>query len=71
MKSFLLSVLSCLTIAYLGAFFEVWSLPRHENMWTAHDVGRKLRPWFEFTDDVREARDGMREENEAVFTKAD
>jgi hypothetical protein len=67
MKSFLLSLLSCVAIAYTGAFFEVWQLPRHENILTARDVGRKLKPFFKFTDDVREIRDDMREKNEKVF----
>ena len=67
MKSFLLSLLSCVAIAYTGAFFEVWKLPHHESILTARDVGRKMEPLFEFTEDVRDIRDGIREENEKVF----
>ena len=67
MKSFLLSLVSCIAIAYTGAFFEIWTLPRHQKMITARDVARKLRPMFEFTDDVREIRNERREKTEAAF----
>ena len=67
MRSFLLSLLSCVAIAYTGAFFEIWVLPRHENMLTADDVARKLSPLFEFTEDVRNIRNDIRKKTEAVF----
>ena len=70
MKSFILSLLSCVAIAYTGAFFEVWKLPRHGEVLTARDVGRKIKPFFKFTDDVREIRDDMKEENEAIFAQS-
>jgi len=69
LKSFLLSLLSCVAIAYTGAFFEVWKLPRHDNMFTAADLARKIKPFFGYNDDLREMRDGMREENEEMFVK--
>ena len=70
MKSFLLSLLSCVAIAYTGAFFEIWELPRHEKILTARDVGRKIKPFFKFTDDVREIRGDMKEKNESVFAES-
>ncbi len=69
MKSFLLSLLSCVAIAYIGAFFEVWNLPRHEKMFTAHDFIRKIKPFFGYNDDLRDMRDDMREKNEEMFAK--
>ena len=69
MKSFLLSLFSCVTIAYTGAFIEVWTLPQHRDMVTVHDVIRKLQPMFKFTDGVREIRNGRRAKTEAVFAE--
>ena len=67
LKSFLLSLLSCVAIAYAGAFFEVWTLPGHKDIITAKEMGQKLKPYFGFSDDLREIRDDMREKNEKVF----
>ncbi len=69
MKSFLLSLLSCIAIAYTGAFFEIWTLPQHQDMVTARDVARKLGPFLKFTDDVREIRNERREKSEAAFAE--
>lgn len=69
MKSFILSLLSCVAIAYTGAFFEIWKLPRHDHMFTATDLARKIKPFFGYNDDLREIRDGMREKNEEAFAK--
>ncbi len=69
LKSILLSLLSCVAIAYTGAFFEIWKLPRHDNMFTADDFARKIKPFFGYNDDLRDMRDGMREKNEEMFSK--
>lgn len=69
MKSFILSLLSCVAIAYIGAFFEIWKLPRHDKMFTATDFARKIKPFFGYDDDLREIRTGMREKNEEMFAK--
>lgn len=67
MKSFLLSLLSCVAIAYVGAFFEVWTLPRHGKMFTATDLARKIKPFFGYDNDLREMRDDLRQKNENIF----
>lgn len=67
MKSFILSLLSCVAIAYIGAFFEVWKLPRHDHMFTATDFARKIKPFFGYNDDLREMRDGIRQKHEDEF----
>lgn len=69
LKSFLLSLLSCVAIAYTGAFFEIWKLPRHDDMYTYHDLAKVVKPWFGFTDDLREIRDGEIAEKERIFAE--
>ena len=68
MKSFLMTLIAVAAVAYAGAFFEVWELKvLGDDPLTAKDVGRKLGHFFDFTDDLREIRDDLREKNENIF----
>ena len=69
LKSFLITLLCCAAIAYIGAFFEIWKLPRHDNMFTARDFARKIKPFFGFNDDLRELRTDLRTKNEEIFAR--
>ena len=69
LKSFILSLLSCVAIAYTGAFFEIWKLPRHEDMYTYHDFAKVVKPWFGFTEDLRDMRNSEVAEKERIFAE--
>jgi len=68
MKSWAITLIAAAAVAYTGAFFEVWKLDILGNdPFTAADLGQKLGQLFDFTDDLREIRDDLREKNEKIF----
>lgn len=70
MKSFMVTLFAVAGVAFIGAFFEIWEIEfLGEDHITAKDVGAKLGRAFDFTDDLREIRDDLREETEGEFVK--
>lgn len=68
MKSLGLTAIAAAGLAYAGAFFEVWTIPVFgENPVTVTDVGERVGHFFDFTDDLRQIRDDLREDNTRIF----
>ena len=68
MKSLGLTLIASAAIAYAGAFFEVWEVPIFgDDPLTVTDVGDRISHFFDFTDDLREIRDDLREETTDIF----
>ena len=68
MKSLGLTLIAAAAIAYAGAFFEIWDIALlGDDPLTAADVGERIGLLFDFTDDLREIRDDLREENTKIF----
>lgn len=68
MKSLGLLPIAAVGFAYAGAFFEVWEIPLlGDNPITATNVGARVGHFFDFSDDLREIRDDLREDNTGTF----
>ena len=68
MKSLGLTLIAAAAIAYSGAFFEVWEVPvLGDDPLTFSDVGERVGHFFDFTDDLREIREELREESTGRF----
>ena len=67
MKSASYSLGALLALAFLGSFLALWKLPNQRDPFTYHDLSRKFAKVFSFEDDLRDAREEQREENENLF----
>lgn len=68
MKSFAVTLLAAVGLAYAGVFFEIWNLSVFgEDPVTFKDVGRKLGHYFDYTDDFREIREEELQNTKDIF----
>ncbi|MDE0825298.1 MAG: hypothetical protein OSA48_00645 [Akkermansiaceae bacterium] len=71
MKSFVITLFTVAGVAHLGAFFETWEISLlGDDHLTAEQVGERLGKAFDFTNDLREIRDDLREQTEGEFAKS-
>ena len=70
MKSFVITLFAVAGVAFIGAFFEIWEISFFgDDHITAKQVGERLGKAFDFTNDLREIRDDLREEAKGAFVK--